>query len=79
MTVLLFAGLRDQIGHATLTMPLPNPATVNGLRQALAETHPQAALLLGYSRFAVGSAFVSDDAPLTATDEVAVIPPVSGG
>ena len=53
--------------------------TVADARRLVAERHPPAATLLSRSAFAVGSHYVADDAPLAADDDVAIIPPVSGG
>jgi molybdopterin synthase catalytic subunit len=45
----------------------------------MADHHPATAALLARSAVAVGSRYVADDEPLAADDDVAIIPPVSGG
>ncbi|MBU6429701.1 MAG: MoaD/ThiS family protein [Cyanobacteria bacterium REEB65] len=46
---------------------------------ALASSCPAITTLLPSCRIAVNNAFASPDTPVRGTDEVAVIPPVSGG
>ena len=77
LTVHLFAAARDLAGAEAVTVPLP--ATVADLRAALAASYPRLAALLSRSAIAVNHDFAADTVPLTAADEVAVIPPVSGG
>lgn len=79
LTVKLFARARDLAGAETLRMQLEEGATVAALRQALAEQQPTLAGLLGKSAIGVNGDFAAEDRPLTAGDEVAVLPPVSGG
>ena len=55
-------------------------ATVGALKAAIAQRYPDASGLLGASLVAVNHEYVDNDAcELSATDEVAVIPPISGG
>ena len=76
VTVRLFAQLRDLFGSDTVAV---EARTVAGLRESLAASHPAAAPLLARCRVAVNLEFVDDDHAVTPADEVAVIPPVSGG
>ncbi len=41
--------------------------------------YPRLADLMGKCAAAVGAEFAADDAPLTEGDEIALLPPVSGG
>jgi molybdopterin converting factor subunit 1 len=77
--VLLFAAARDLAGTDTATVSLALGATVAQLRAALARDFPALAKLLAKSAVAVNHDFAEDDRVLTPGDEVAVIPPVSGG
>lgn len=77
LTVRLFAAARDLAAADAVTVPLP--ATVADLRAALSTAYPPLAALLARSAIAVNHDFATDATPLTAADEVAVIPPVSGG
>ena len=76
LTVLLFAAARDLAGTAAITVNLPPGATVADLRAALA---PALGGLLARSAVAVNHDFADDARALAPGDEVAVIPPVSGG
>lgn len=79
VTVQLFAAARQRVGRATVTLGLPAEATVAELRRALGAAHPELAGLLACSRIAVGSEYATDDRAVEQADEVALIPPVSGG
>lgn len=74
ITVLAFARYRALLGFERVQISLPQAAT---LRALLADTRfealPKDALL------AVNQAFVKRDARLQDGDEVALMPPVSGG
>ncbi len=74
----VFAGMADVVGSRHVELPWAG-GTVADVRRLVAERHPAAAALLDRSAFAVGSRYVADDAPLAAGDDVAIIPPVSGG
>jgi len=78
LQIAVFAGMADLVGGRTVEMPWSG-GTVADARRLVAERHPPAATLLSRSAFAVGSHYVADDAPLAADDDVAIIPPVSGG
>jgi molybdopterin converting factor subunit 1 len=79
LTVLLFAAARDLAGADAATVELAPGATVADVRAALASDFPALAKLLTKSAFAVNHDFAEDDRVLSPSDEVAVIPPVSGG
>jgi molybdopterin synthase catalytic subunit len=68
------AGLREQAGRRSTTLELPDGASVADVFAALDLGVEPPGLL-----FAVNRAYVSRDAALTDGDEVALIPPVSGG
>ena len=76
LTVRLFAQLRDQFDADTVRV---EAGTVAGLRLALDALRPAAASLLARCRIAVNLEFVDDDHAVGPGDEIAVIPPVSGG
>ncbi len=79
LTVQLFAKLRDIVAASHVVVELPTHATVTDLRLALIGNHPNLAGLLDRCRVAVNQDFADDSQVLMPTDEVAVIPPVSGG
>ena len=77
--VLLFAILRDRAGVSEVPLDLPDGATVATAAEAVFEQVPG---LRGAARalaYAVNRAYARPDAPLKDADEVALIPPVSGG
>jgi molybdopterin synthase catalytic subunit len=80
VTVLLFAILRQRAGTESLELDLPEGATAAdavdalGRRDGLADVIGRLPL-----RVAVNRQYVSDSTVLAAGDEVAMIPPVSGG
>ncbi len=75
----LFAGLREKAGVAEIPVDLPAGATVEDLAAALARAIPEAASLLQSVRYAVNCTFAQPGTVIGPQDEVAVIPPVSGG
>ena len=76
MRIRLFAQLRERAGASELSLELPEGARV---RDALADARV-ASLADGLPLvMAVNREYASDDAPLSPGDELALIPPVSGG
>lgn len=80
MRILLFGRLRDLAGGGELTLPT-SPPTLGELRQALALLNPALAAALADSsvRVAVDRRFVAEGAALEGAQEVAFMPPMSGG
>jgi molybdopterin synthase catalytic subunit/molybdopterin converting factor small subunit len=74
VAVKLFAGLREQAGTRVRALELPEGAVVGDVWPALALGEEPPGLL-----FAVNRAYATQEAPLADGDEIAVIPPVSGG
>jgi molybdopterin converting factor subunit 1 len=79
LRVKLFAAAKQRAGTDAVEVELPQPATVAGLRSALAEQHPNLASLLPHARLAINSDYASDQTIISAAAEIAIIPPVSGG
>ncbi len=77
--VLFFGGLREALGTKESAEELPEGATVGFLREVLAARAPVMQALEGRLRIAVNQEFAEDGAPLRDGDEVALLPPVSGG
>lgn len=75
----LFAIARQKVGQPSITMDLPDGATVADLKRALADSYPALAPLLPNLLIAVANEYARDDHPIPDGAEVAVIPPVSGG
>jgi molybdopterin synthase catalytic subunit len=77
--VKLFARARDLASTGAVAVELPDGATVGELRRRLAGLHPALAGLLERSALAVHDEFAEDTLTLSPQDEVALLPPVSGG
>jgi molybdopterin synthase catalytic subunit len=77
--VLFFALLRDRAGTARCDLTLPENATVADAAEAIGERFP--GLLQAVSRvaYAVNRDYASPTTSLHDGDELALIPPVSGG
>lgn len=77
--VKLFAVARDLAGCSTTELTLPKAATVADVRTALAQAHPALAPLLPAMLIAINHEYATDTTPVAPTQEIALIPPVSGG
>jgi molybdopterin converting factor subunit 1 len=77
--VKLFAIVRERAGVSDLALDLADAATVAGAVAALREQFPAAGEFLGRCAFAVNQSYVPQTTVLHEGDELAVIPPVSGG
>jgi molybdopterin synthase catalytic subunit/molybdopterin converting factor small subunit len=74
ITVRLFAGLRELSGTGRRELELPEPASVGDVWPALELGSEPAGLL-----YAVNRVYAERETELSEGDEVALIPPVSGG
>ena len=79
VTIHLFAAARDWAGSPTVSVELPAGATVASLRREFAIRFPALASLLARSAVAVNQEYAENSVVLSADDELAVIPPISGG
>jgi molybdopterin converting factor subunit 1 len=79
VTVKLFAILRERAGVSTVELELPEGSTVEAAAGKLLEGIPALSEHLMKSAFAVNRAYGRRDAVLHDGDELALIPPVSGG
>lgn len=77
--VRLFAGLRELIGQQEITVDLPEGASVGDLREKLRRDIPRLASFLPSLVCAVNEEYRLPEYPLHDGDEVALIPPISGG
>jgi molybdopterin converting factor subunit 1 len=79
VTVKLFGSIREAAGAKELAVSLPEGSTVTDLRLLLARDHPSFEKMADRLRISVNYEIVSGDAALAEGDEVAFLPPVSGG
>jgi MoaE-MoaD fusion protein len=78
LSVRLFATLRETLGAQHVTIELPDDATVGRLIEAFKTQYPAVRELPG-ARVSVNYEYVDNNHQLQPSDEVALIPPVSGG
>jgi molybdopterin synthase catalytic subunit len=76
---LLFASLKDAVGSRSVETELEDGATVDDLSRSLCALYPALGERLRTVRVAVNDAFAEPSTLLKAGDEVAYLPPVSGG
>ena len=81
LKVLFFARSREIVGASELALELGDGATTSTLLERLLREHPGLQEVMRACVFAVNQEYVSKDeaAPLKDGDEVAIIPPLSGG
>jgi molybdopterin converting factor subunit 1 len=75
-----FAQLREKMGSSSLAFELPIGSTLTDCSLALLKAYPKLSQELSQIRWAVNQEYARDmTLVLNAGDEVALIPPVSGG
>ncbi|HEY6551364.1 MAG TPA: MoaD/ThiS family protein, partial [Solirubrobacterales bacterium] len=78
--VRLFAALREEAGSDSVDLELPEGATVAKALEMLGSRPPLDGLLAQLPvRMAVNRAYADAETRLAADDELALIPPISGG
>lgn len=79
-TIQLFAGLSDRFGQPAVELEIPEEQlTVLQVKQALAAQYPAHESLIAISFMACNQAYADDGQLIRASDELALLPPVSGG
>ena len=83
MNILYFALIRENIGHFSETIDLPNDINnVNGLINYLEQKGDNYKAAFAQSdliRVAINQEYVNLDHPISNNDEIAFFPPVTGG
>lgn len=77
--VLFFGPLRDIVGSAEDHIEIPPGATLGDVFERYAASHPRLAELRGNIVLARNQEFTRSSAPVAEGDEIAFLPPVSGG
>lgn len=78
VTILLFGITKDLVGKQKLKMKLNKPTTVADFKKQLFDTYPEL-ISMDSIAIAVNSEYAFDDFLISQNDEIALIPPVSGG
>jgi molybdopterin converting factor subunit 1 len=76
--LLAFGIVRDVVGGSTSGVEVPNTCTVGNLTEILIELYPALSSLSSFT-IAVNGEYALPDTLIKSGDEVAIIPPVSGG
>ncbi|HLB00158.1 MAG TPA: MoaD/ThiS family protein [Bacteroidota bacterium] len=79
MRVLVFGGVREIVGSDSVEVELAGGATSEDVLNALAAAHPALGRWRPFLRVAVNRQYAPEPTRLSPGDEIAVIPPVSGG
>lgn len=79
VNVLLFAEAKSAAGDSSVCVTLPQGSSVHHLRAELSRRFPQLAALLQRSAIAVNQSIADDQTVVHDRDEIAWVPPVSGG
>lgn len=77
--VRLFAVARDLARQEAVELEVPAAAHVADVRAALMASVPELGPWMPYLHFAVGTRYAQEGDRVSAGDEIACIPPVSGG
>jgi molybdopterin converting factor subunit 1 len=77
--VKLFAAARDIVGKDEVTLSLSNGATVSSVIDGLIQQYPKFMGWKNHVRVAINWEYADQNEIVHDHDEVAVIPPVSGG
>lgn len=80
VSIQLFAGLVDLFGTSVLIIDIEQESiSIEQLKQQITTAYPEASSQLTTCFFAKNQAYAGDQEMVTAADELALIPPVSGG
>jgi molybdopterin converting factor subunit 1 len=78
MNALAFGIAKEIVGNSSVKIELDKSATVRDFKTLLEKEYP-AFKKLGSYMIAVNNAYAADETTINLNDEVAIIPPVSGG
>lgn len=79
VTVRLFAIFRERLGRSTLPLETAPGETVQVLWERVVAERPDLAALRAVTRFAINGEEAAPDTPVREGDEIAFLPPMSGG
>ncbi len=79
VTIRLFAMLREAVGKDALEITVDEAVTVSRLFEQLTSAHPELSRFKPMITFAVNGEYATEQDMVNDGDEVALIPPISGG
>ena len=77
--VRLFANLRELVGEREITITVPSGVTVSYLNNEILKKYPQLKSFSNKFVTSVNCRVTTGDTIITSSDEIALLPPVSGG
>lgn len=77
--LLLFASLKDIAGRRDLEMELDDGSTLQQVTEKLASLYPEIGRMQNSVRIAINQEFADENSSLNNGDEIAFLPPMSGG
>lgn len=78
LKVLAFGIAKDIVGGLDVDIEVGNTPTVKELKEQLLANYPKFEQLASLA-IAVNNEYAQDNLPITSSDEIVLIPPVSGG
>jgi len=78
VNILLFGITKDLVGKQKINLEIPKSSTVSDFKKILQEKYPEL-IELNSLAIAVNNEYAFDHVVIKAHDEIALIPPVSGG
>lgn len=78
VTILAFGIAKEIFGGSSVTIEFPEAITVSELIGAVKEKYPEVNKLSSFA-IAVNGAYATPGTTIKESDEIAIIPPVSGG
>jgi sulfur-carrier protein len=79
LNIRLFARAKDLAGSETISVEVPDKATVGDLRSSMGEQFPTLEPLISNLHVAIGTDYADDTASLDNSQSISCFPPVSGG
>ncbi len=79
VTIRLFAVFRERLGQSSVAFDAAPDETVSSLWERVAAMRPDLEGLRRVTRFAVNGDYATPETPVRDGDEVAFLPPMSGG
>ena len=77
--VRLFANLRELVGEREITITVPDGVTVSYLNNEILNKYPQLKSFSNKFVTSINCKVTTGDTVITSSDEIALLPPVSGG